>query len=42
MSTYNAESEIGDKKALKVETVQLGFQIERDWEMISNYLIGQS
>jgi hypothetical protein len=38
VSTYNLEMEIGKKKALQTNSVQLSFQIGRDWELIAHYL----
>lgn len=38
LSTYGPADEVGLKKAQKIETVQLGFQIERDWPLIEQYL----
>jgi hypothetical protein len=38
VSTYKLEMEIGKKKAIQTNSVQLSFQIDRDWGLITQYL----
>lgn len=38
ISTYKSENEIGKSKAIQIDDVRLGFQMERDWNLIAHYL----
>lgn len=38
ISTYKSENDIGKSNAMQTDEVRLGFQLERDWDLIAQYL----